>query len=183
MSITLLKGSVGKRCVTYKEPARSLEARNKRGYCVVKYWNTESATFTAPTKLSFLHSRWISASMSALYPFRDINVHSSPSHYAFSSPSTPSAPTLVVERPSGDIRLHDGQLLGSQRVSSIAGIMGILRLKLGMTNLNFQSPGVQTQTNCDARWKKALLTYVCRQVCGCCYEGAAHGAAERAHGL
>lgn len=70
--------------------------------------------------------------MSNLLPFRDINVHASASHYAFASPSTPSAPTLVVERPTGDIRLHDGPLLGTQRVSSIAGILGIIQLKLGM---------------------------------------------------
>ncbi|CAF9923191.1 MAG: hypothetical protein GOMPHAMPRED_002763 [Gomphillus americanus] len=68
--------------------------------------------------------------MSGLFPFRDINVHASPNQYAFSSPSTPSAPTLVIERPNGDIRLHDGPLLGTQRVSSIAGIMGIIQLKL-----------------------------------------------------
>jgi phosphatidylinositol 4-phosphatase len=68
--------------------------------------------------------------MASLLPFRDINVHASPSHYAFTSPSTPSAPTLVVERPSGDIRLNNGPLLGSKRVSSIAGILGIIKLKL-----------------------------------------------------
>jgi len=69
--------------------------------------------------------------MASLLPFRDINVHASASHYAFTSPSTPSAPTLVIERPSGDMRLNDGALLGTKRVSSIAGILGILRLKLG----------------------------------------------------
>ncbi|KAH8693724.1 putative phosphoinositide phosphatase [Talaromyces proteolyticus] len=63
-------------------------------------------------------------------PFRDINLHSSPSHYAFTSPSTPNAPTLVVERPTGDLRLNDGSLLGTKRVSSIAGILGIIKLKL-----------------------------------------------------
>lgn len=68
--------------------------------------------------------------MTNLLPFRDINVHASSGHYAFTSPSHPSAPTLVVERPSGDIRLNDGQLLGSKRVSSIAGILGIIKLKL-----------------------------------------------------
>ncbi|OCK79834.1 phosphoinositide phosphatase-like protein [Lepidopterella palustris CBS 459.81] len=68
--------------------------------------------------------------MAAILPFRDINVHSSPSHYAFSSPSSPSSPTLVVDRPSGDLRLHDGKLLGSKRVSSIAGILGCIRLRL-----------------------------------------------------
>ena len=70
-------------------------------------------------------------SMSASVPYRDINVHSSPAHYAFSSPSSPTAPTLVVERPSGDLRLHDGKLLGSKRVSSIAGLLGIIKLRLG----------------------------------------------------
>lgn len=69
--------------------------------------------------------------MAAVLPYRDINVHSSPSHYAFSSPSSPTAPTLVIDRPSGDIRLHDGKLLGSKRVSSVAGILGIIKLRLG----------------------------------------------------
>jgi len=55
-----------------------------------------------------------------------------PSHYAFSSPSSPSSPTLVVDRPSGDLRLHDGKLLGSKRVSSIAGILGMIKLRLGI---------------------------------------------------
>ncbi|MCJ1471952.1 hypothetical protein MMC13_000594 [Lambiella insularis] len=68
--------------------------------------------------------------MAGMLPFKDINVHASASHYAFTSPSTPSAPTLVVERPSGDLRLNDGPLLGSKRVSSIAGILGIIKLKL-----------------------------------------------------
>ena len=75
------------------------------------------------------------ASTRSLLPFRDINVHASASHYAFTSPSTPSAPTLVVERPSGDLRLNDGALLGTKRVSSIAGILGIIKLKLGMCRL------------------------------------------------
>lgn len=64
-------------------------------------------------------------------PFKDINLHSSPSHYAFTSPSTPNAPTLVIDRPNGDLRLSDGTLLGTKRVSSIAGILGIIKLKLG----------------------------------------------------
>jgi hypothetical protein len=68
--------------------------------------------------------------MAHLLPFRDINVHASTSHYAFTSPSNSSAPTLVVERPSGDIRLNNGSLLGAKRVSSIAGILGIIKLKL-----------------------------------------------------
>ncbi|KAH8669751.1 SacI homology domain-containing protein [Tricladium varicosporioides] len=66
----------------------------------------------------------------ATLPFRDINVHASTSHYAFTSPSSPSAPTLVVDRPSGDLRLNDGALLGGKRVSSIAGILGMIKLRL-----------------------------------------------------
>ena len=69
--------------------------------------------------------------MAGQLPFRDINVHASTSHYAFTSPSSPSSPTLVIERPSGDLRLNDGSLLGAKRVSSIAGILGIIKLKLG----------------------------------------------------
>lgn len=68
--------------------------------------------------------------MGTLYPFRDINVHASTSHYAFTSPSSPSTQTLVVERPSGDLRMSDRALLGAKRVSSIAGILGIIRLGL-----------------------------------------------------
>ncbi|KAL9599150.1 MAG: hypothetical protein Q9219_004016 [cf. Caloplaca sp. 3 TL-2023] len=68
--------------------------------------------------------------MKSLVPFRDINVHASTSHYAFTSPSSPSAQTLVIERPSGDLRLNDGALLGAKRVSSIAGILGIVKLRL-----------------------------------------------------
>lgn len=70
--------------------------------------------------------------MGGLLPFRDINVHASNSHYAFTSPSSPSAQTLVVERPSGDVRLNDGALPGAKRVSSIAGILGIIKLGLGI---------------------------------------------------
>ncbi|KAJ5892754.1 hypothetical protein N7504_009445 [Penicillium tannophilum] len=65
-----------------------------------------------------------------LLPFRDVNLHASPSHYAFTSPSSPQAPTLVVDRPTGDLRLNDGPLAGAKRISSIAGILGILKLKL-----------------------------------------------------
>ncbi|KAJ5579914.1 uncharacterized protein N7459_005899 [Penicillium hispanicum] len=66
----------------------------------------------------------------AILPFRDVNLHASPSHYAFTSPSSPQAPTLVVDRPTGDLRLNDGPLSGAKRISSIAGILGILKLKL-----------------------------------------------------
>merc|ERR1711939_203701 len=70
------------------------------------------------------------ATMANLLPFHDINVHASASHYAFTSPSTPSAPTLVVDRPTGDLRLNDGALLGGKRGSSIAGILGMIKLRL-----------------------------------------------------
>lgn len=69
--------------------------------------------------------------MANLNPFRDINVTTSESHYTFRSPSTPDAPALVVNRPSGDIRLVDTPALGGKRVTSIAGILGTIRLKLG----------------------------------------------------
>jgi len=72
-----------------------------------------------------------SLSIMASLPFRDINVHASASHYAFTSPSSPSLPTLVIDRPSGDLRLNDGALLGGKRVSSIAGILGMVKLRLG----------------------------------------------------
>ncbi|KAK0946998.1 Phosphoinositide phosphatase sac1 [Friedmanniomyces endolithicus] len=68
--------------------------------------------------------------MSATLPFRDINVHASSTYYAFSSPSSPNAPTLVIDRPSGDLRLNDGKLTGGHRVSSISGILGIVKLRL-----------------------------------------------------
>ncbi|KAK4900657.1 Phosphoinositide phosphatase sac1 [Elasticomyces elasticus] len=68
--------------------------------------------------------------MSATLPFRDINVHASSTYYAFSSPSSPNAPTLVIDRPSGDLRLNDGKLTGGHRVSSISGILGIIKLRL-----------------------------------------------------
>ncbi|KAJ6015546.1 Phosphoinositide phosphatase SAC1 [Penicillium herquei] len=66
----------------------------------------------------------------SIHPFRDVNLHASPSHYAFTSPSSPQAPTLVVDRPTGDLRLNDGPLPGAKRISSIAGILGMIKLKL-----------------------------------------------------
>lgn len=82
--------------------------------------------------------------MSATLPFRDINVHASSSYYAFSSPSSPDAPTLVVDRPTGDIRLSEGKITGGHRVSNIPGILGIIHLKLGMCNRQGQR---EQQTN------------------------------------
>ncbi|KAL4878427.1 SacI homology domain-containing protein [Aspergillus karnatakaensis] len=68
--------------------------------------------------------------VNSILPFRDINLHASPAHYAFTSPSSPDAPTLVVERPTGDLRLSFGTLPDAKRISSIAGILGIIKLKL-----------------------------------------------------
>ncbi|ROV93383.1 hypothetical protein VMCG_08420 [Cytospora schulzeri] len=66
-------------------------------------------------------------------PFRDINVQVTSDSYIFTSPSSPNAPALTIDRPSGDIRLTDGALVGGKRVSrvtSIAGILGIIQLRL-----------------------------------------------------
>ena len=75
------------------------------------------------------------ASAQQIFPFMDINLHVSDSHYAFLSPSNPSSPTLVVDRPSGDLRLTDGKLSGAKRVSSIGGILGMIKLRLGILTL------------------------------------------------
>ncbi|WEW59288.1 Phosphoinositide phosphatase sac1 [Emydomyces testavorans] len=68
--------------------------------------------------------------MTPILPYRDINLLVSPLHYAFRSASSTSAPTLIVERPSGDLRLDNVSAQGAKRVSSIAGILGIIKLKL-----------------------------------------------------
>lgn len=74
----------------------------------------------------------IMAANQPLHPFRDINLLVSPSHYAFKSASSSSAPTLIVDRPTGDLRLdYASNQNGARRVSSISGILGILSLKLG----------------------------------------------------
>ena len=67
-------------------------------------------------------------------PYRDINVQAAPDSYVFTSPSSPNAPALTIDRPTGDIRLTDGSLVTGKRVSrvsSIAGILGIIQLRLG----------------------------------------------------
>ncbi|OIW23973.1 putative SAC1 protein [Coniochaeta ligniaria NRRL 30616] len=66
-------------------------------------------------------------------PFRDINVQVSSDSYIFTSPSSPNAAALCIDRPTGDIRLTDASLLPGRRVSrvtSIAGILGMIRLSL-----------------------------------------------------
>ncbi|TGZ83336.1 hypothetical protein EX30DRAFT_304363 [Ascodesmis nigricans] len=62
--------------------------------------------------------------------FRDINVHASPSHYLFRSPSSPDHPALIIDRPSGDVRMAQKPSLAGKRVTSIAGILGMIRLRL-----------------------------------------------------
>lgn len=64
-------------------------------------------------------------------PYRDINLLVSPSQYAFRSASSSSAPTLIVDRPTGDLRLDKESGHDAKRVSSISGILGIIKLKLG----------------------------------------------------
>ncbi|KAK3335301.1 SacI homology domain-containing protein [Cercophora scortea] len=66
-------------------------------------------------------------------PFRDINVQAASDSYIFTSPSSPNAAALTIDRPTGDIRLSDASLLAGKRVSrvsSIAGILGMIRLRL-----------------------------------------------------
>ncbi|KAK4184477.1 phosphoinositide phosphatase SAC1 [Podospora australis] len=66
-------------------------------------------------------------------PFRDINVQTASDSYIFSSPSSPNAPALTIDRPTGDIRLTDASLLSQKRVSrvtSISGILGMIQLRL-----------------------------------------------------
>ncbi|KAF3483969.1 recessive suppressor of secretory defect [Arthroderma uncinatum] len=68
--------------------------------------------------------------MSSNLPFRDINLHASPRCYAFRSASSSSAPSLVIERPTGELKLENASAHGAKRISSIAGILGIVKLKL-----------------------------------------------------
>ena len=96
--------------------------------------HVELTILAAPFGHALLPSPTPILNMRHLIPFRDINVHASAAHYAFTSPSSSGAQTLVVERPSGDLRLSDGPLLGTKRVSSIAGILGMIKLRLGKTD-------------------------------------------------
>ncbi|KAK9440411.1 Phosphatidylinositol-3-phosphatase SAC1 [Metarhizium brunneum] len=67
------------------------------------------------------------------FPFRDINLRVTNDAYTFTSPSSPDAPALVIDRPTGDIRLSDSNPQTTKRatrVSSIAGILGIIQLRL-----------------------------------------------------
>ncbi|KIE01305.1 phosphoinositide phosphatase, partial [Metarhizium majus ARSEF 297] len=67
------------------------------------------------------------------FPFLDINLRVTNDAYTFTSPSSPDAPALVIDRPTGDIRLSDSNPQTTKRatrVSSIAGILGIVQLRL-----------------------------------------------------
>lgn len=69
-----------------------------------------------------------------LFPYRDINVQVAEGAYTFTSPSSPDAPALVIDRPTGDIHLdHGASNLGARpyQVMSINGILGIIQLRLG----------------------------------------------------
>lgn len=72
----------------------------------------------------------------AKLPFRDINVKVSGDAYTFTSPSSPDAQALIIDRPTGDLRLSEGSLPSGRatRVSSIAGILGVIQLRLGQSN-------------------------------------------------
>lgn len=73
------------------------------------------------------------------WPYRDINIKVSNDSYAFTSPSSPDAPALILDRPTGDARLSEGSLQAAKRatrVSSIAGILGTIQLRLGQSALS-----------------------------------------------
>ncbi|KAI1334102.1 putative SAC1 protein [Xylariaceae sp. FL0016] len=66
-------------------------------------------------------------------PYRDINVHVAADSYTFTSPSSPNAPALIVDRPTADLSLSEPSSYPSRRVlrvSSIAAILGIISLRL-----------------------------------------------------
>jgi hypothetical protein len=69
--------------------------------------------------------------MASVNPFRDINITAAPTHYLFRSPSAPNAAALVIDRPSGDLKMIQSPMLGGKRVTSIAGILGMIQLRLG----------------------------------------------------
>ncbi|RPB23973.1 hypothetical protein L211DRAFT_857336 [Terfezia boudieri ATCC MYA-4762] len=62
--------------------------------------------------------------------FRGLSVHASPTNYIFRCPSFPDAPSLVVDRPSGNIKMVEHPVLQSKSSMSIAGILGMIRLRL-----------------------------------------------------
>lgn len=77
--------------------------------------------------------------MARTCPFRDINVHASSNAYTFSSPSSPHAHALVIQRPTGDIRTQDAKSPSGQRMYSIYGILGMITLRLGINQIPYIS--------------------------------------------
>lgn len=78
-----------------------------------------------------------------LLPFRDINLKVTNEAYVFTSPSSPDAPALLIDRPTGDIRVSQGALPAGRRatrVSSISGILGMIQLRLGQYNQSRSPP-------------------------------------------
>jgi len=68
-------------------------------------------------------------------PYRDVNLQVAPDCYIFTSPSSPNAPALTIDRPTGEIRLNEPGSLSTKRVSrvsSIQGILGMIQLRLGL---------------------------------------------------
>ena len=84
----------------------------------------------------------------AKLPYRDINLKVTNDAYTFTSPSAPpEARSLILDRPSGDVRLSEGALPTAKkatRVSSIAGILGTIQLRLGMLMEPFLTLDVST---------------------------------------
>ncbi|KAG6160833.1 hypothetical protein E4U47_001003 [Claviceps purpurea] len=77
------------------------------------------------------------------FPFRDVNLRVTNDAYTFTSPSYPDAPALVIDRPTGDIRVGDANPHAAKRatrVSSIAGILGVIQLRLETQNQCNQVP-------------------------------------------
>ncbi|KAF4592386.1 phosphoinositide phosphatase [Ophiocordyceps camponoti-floridani] len=69
----------------------------------------------------------------AKLPYRDVNVRVTGDAYVFASPSSPDAPALVIDRPTGDLHLADAAQHATKRtirVSSVAGILGLIQLRL-----------------------------------------------------
>lgn len=80
-----------------------------------------------------------------LFPYRDINVSIAEGAYTFTSPSSPDAPALVIDRPTGDIHLdHGASTMGMRpyQVMSINGIMGIIQLRLGASTPSLPTPSL-----------------------------------------
>lgn len=79
----------------------------------------------------------------AKLPYRDINVRVTSEAYTFTSPSSPDAPALLIDRPTGDVRLADASLHAGKRatrVSSVAGILGLVQLRLGQCQQAVAAP-------------------------------------------